>query len=241
MCGRYTLAVPGEVLGELFELAEVPAVEPRYNIAPTQEAPVVRTRRTAEGPVRRLDLLRWGLVPWWAEDPGVGARMINARVESAAERPAYRDAFRRQRCLVPADGFYEWKPGPGGRQPYWVHRPDGRPFAFAGLWSRWGRDERRLDSFTILTRAAPEGLRELHDRVPVILQPEDWAAWLDPSPAEPGDLLAALARAGGDLVPRPVGRRVNRPDNDDPALIEAAPEAPAPVIPGLFDVPPTDG
>jgi putative SOS response-associated peptidase YedK len=226
VCGRYTLAVPGEELAELFELAAVPELAPRYNIAPSQEAPVVRAAATAAGPARRLDLLRWGLVPWFADDPAVGHRMINARVESAADRPAYRHAFRRQRCLVVADGFYEWQKTPDGRQPFWIHRPDGRPLAFAGLWSRWSRGGGHLDSFTILTRAAPPPLADLHDRVPVILDPAHWGRWLDPGLTDPVRLRPAVDGAGDPgLVARAVSRRVNRPEHDDPGCI-------APLAPG---------
>ncbi|HUO87450.1 MAG TPA: SOS response-associated peptidase [Thermoanaerobaculia bacterium] len=226
MCGRYTLSVPADVVAELFELATVPALEPRYNIAPTQEAPVVRRVERSpatggEGPYRRLDLLRWGLVPYWADSPAIGNRLINARSETAAERPAFRDAFRRHRCLVVADGFYEWRREAGGKQPYWIHRPDGRAFAFAGLWSRWGRGEARFDSFTILTVEASPEIAPLHDRMPAILDPAAWDGWLDPRRSDPGDLQALLAGAdGATLTLRRVARRVNTPHHDEPDCIE---------------------
>jgi putative SOS response-associated peptidase YedK len=223
MCGRYTLSAPAEVIAELFELAEVPALERRYNIAPTQEAPVVRLARGGD---RRLHLLRWGLVPFWADDPAIGNRMINCRAETAADKPAFRDHFRRHRCLVVADGFYEWRKETGGKQPYWIHRPDGLPFAFAGLWSRWTdrrkEPEERLDTFTILTVDAAPNLRHLHDRMPAILDPGDWAAWLDPKLERPADLHALLARADGTtLTTRRVSRRVNKADEEGPDCIEA--------------------
>jgi putative SOS response-associated peptidase YedK len=226
MCGRYTLSTPAEVIAELFELDEVPALEPRYNIAPTQEAPVVRLDPRGPTPRRRLHLLRWGLVPWWADDPTIGNRMINARAESAAEKRAFADHLRRHRCLVVADGFYEWRKEEGGKQPYWIHRPDGRPFAFAGLWSRWRpRDEpaggEKLDTFTILTVDAAPAVRPLHDRMPAILDPADWSAWLDPARDDPAAAQALLARADGGLTLRRVGRRVNKPDHDAPDCIEA--------------------
>jgi putative SOS response-associated peptidase YedK len=226
MCGRYTLSVPADVVAELFELATVPALEPRYNIAPTQEAPVVRrVERPASpecsGPHRRLDLLRWGLVPYWADSPAIGSRLINARAETVAEKPAFRDAFRRHRCLVAADGFYEWKPEPGGKQPYWIHRPDGRPFAFAGLWSRWGRGEARFDSFTILTVEASPEIAPLHDRMPAILDPRAWERWLDPRLSDPAELGALLATAGGDdLAVRRVGCQVNTATYDEADCLE---------------------
>jgi putative SOS response-associated peptidase YedK len=225
MCGRYTLSAPADVVAELFELAEVPALERRYNIAPTQEAPVVRLARDGG---RRLHLLRWGLVPYWADDPSIGSRMINCRAETAAEKPAYRDHLRRHRCLVVADGFYEWRAEAGGKQPYWIHRPDGLPFAFAGLWSRWNGGpaktdpDERLDTFTIVTVDAAPNLRDLHDRMPAILDPGDWSAWLDPHLQRPADLHALLARAdGATLATRRVGRRVNKADEEGPECIEA--------------------
>lgn len=225
MCGRYTLSAPADVVAELFELAEVPALERRYNIAPTDEAPVVRLAR---GGGRRLHLLRWGLVPYWADDPSIGNRMINCRAETAADKPAYRDHFRRHRCLVVADGFYEWRTEDGGKQPYWIHHPDGLPFAFAGLWSRWkGGPEKtdgesKLDTFTVVTVDASPNLRDLHDRMPAILDPDDWAAWLDPAIQRPADLQALLTRADGTrLTTRRVSRRVNQPDEDDAGCIEA--------------------
>lgn len=253
MCGRYTLTVPTEVVAELFGVNaplddDVRLFEPRYNVAPTQDVPVIRaadagrTRETAAAvagdepaaaPRRRLDLLRWGLVPWWADDPSVGNRMINARAESAPDKPAYRDSFRSRRCLVAADGFYEWAAETGGKQPYWIHAPDGRPFAFAGLWSRWrkgGGDP--LETFTILTRDAAPGIRHLHDRMPVILDPADHDLWLDPANDDPAALAAAIERARTDFSTRRVDRRVNRPENDAPELLLERPPEPEPAASG---------
>jgi putative SOS response-associated peptidase YedK len=168
------------------------------------------------GPSRRLDLLRWGLVPYWSDSPAIGNRLINARAETAADKPAFRDALRRHRCLVVADGFYEWRREPGGKQPYWIHRPDGRPFAFAGLWSRWGRDEARFDSFTILTVAAGPEVAPLHDRMPAILDRTDWESWLDPRISDPAELAALLTAAGSSgLALRRVGRQVNTATYDE--------------------------
>jgi putative SOS response-associated peptidase YedK len=230
MCGRYTLTSPGEVVAEVFELVDVPPVLPRYNLAPTQEAPVVRV--AAPGAPRTLDLLRWGLVPYWASDPGIGSRMINARAESVADRPAYRESFQRRRCLVPADGFYEWKKLPAkgkgkvaskNSQPYLIRRQDRRPFAFAGLWSSWrgpGAD-RPLETFTILTTDPNDLLRPLHDRMPAILDRRDFAAWLDPANRDAArlrSLLAPISTAGWEAVP--VSRAVNSPDHDEPDCIE---------------------
>ena len=249
MCGRYTLTVPAEVVAEVFGVDaplddDVRLYGPRFNVAPTQDVPVIRAvdlrraRETAaegavgpeeEGsPRRRLDLLRWGLVPWWADDSSIGNRMINARAESVADKPAYRDSFRSRRCLVVADGFYEWASEPGGKQPYWIHAPDGRPFAFAGLWSRWRKGcGDPLETFIILTRDAAPGIRHLHDRMPVILDPADHDLWLDPSNDDPEALAAAVERARTDLATRRVDRRVNRPENDGPELLRERPPEPA--------------
>jgi putative SOS response-associated peptidase YedK len=220
MCGRYTLTSPGEVIAELFELVDVPEVLPHYNLAPTQEAAVVRV--AAPGAPRRLDYLRWGLIPYWATDPAIGNRMINARAESVADKPAYRDSFRRRRCLVPADGFYEWKRQGKARQPYLIRRRDRRPFAFAGLWSSWrGRDADRRETFTIVTTTPNELLAQLHDRMPVILDYRDFAAWLDPGRSDAAHLQSLLVPpAAGDLEAVPVSTRVNNAAYDAADCVE---------------------
>jgi putative SOS response-associated peptidase YedK len=220
MCGRFTLATSGEQLATQFALAEAPQLAPRYNIAPTQ--PIAVVRATDGG--RELVLLRWGLVPVWANDPSIGSRMINARAETAAVKPAFRTAMRRRRCLIPADGFYEWQTLPSGKQPFYFHRGDGAPFAFAGLWEHWNSpDGTPLESCTILTTAANELLRPIHDRMPVIIDPADYARWLDPGlhdPAALEDLLAPHDDAA--MAAHPVSRAVNRVANDGPALIAPA-------------------
>ncbi len=241
MCGRYSLTTPVEGLRQLFEFPEQPNLAPRYNIAPTQEVPAVRPAPPPErssgeeggtkagaGGGRQLAMLRWGLIPGWAKDPAIGSRMINARAETLAEKPAFRSAFRRRRCLVPADGFYEWrKQDKGPKQPYWIARPDGGPFAFAGLWERWRdpRDGARVESCTIVTTEANATLRPIYPRMPVILAPEAHALWLDPA-AAPEALLALLRPAPEALLtPCAVSTRVNKVANDGPELI--APLAPA--------------
>lgn len=227
MCGRYTLTSPGEVVAEIFELVDVPPILPRYNLAPTQEAAVVRV--AAPGARRTLDLLRWGLIPSWAKDPAIGHRLINARAESVAEKPAYRDSFRYRRCLIPADGFYEWTPvAPKVKQPYLVRRQDRLPFAFAGLWSTWrqGPEAAPVLTFTILTTTPNDLMRPLHDRMPVILERRDHAAWLDPANRDAAHLQALLAPAateGWEAVP--VSRAVNNPAHDQPDCIEPLPAA----------------
>src|SRR5262245_35107324 len=175
MCGRFTLATSRAQLADLFRLAGGPELPLRYNIAPTQPVPVVR----AAGDGRALALARWGLIPRWATDPAIGNRLINARSETVAEKPSFRDAFRKRRCLIPATGFYEWAKTAGGKQPYHFRLLDGRPFAFAGLWERWDRGGEPVESCTILTTAANAVVRPVHERMPVILPAEAFAAWLD--------------------------------------------------------------
>jgi len=218
VCGRFFLDADLDTLVDHFRverLAFPVGAYRRYNIAPTQTAPVVR-----QGPGgRTLALLRWGLVPFWADDPKLGTRMINARAERVAQAPAYRHAFRRRRCLVPASGFYEWRPGAGGKQPYAIVPAQAPLFAFAGLWERWEKGETPLESFTLIVTDANAALRPIHDRMPVILRAEDYALWLDPrtDPAR----LQALLRPAEDAAVRayPVSQRVNDPRHDDPDLI----------------------
>src|SRR5262245_51844293 len=231
MCGRFTLRTPMTVLVEHFALEvradrQLPLFEARYNIAPTQEVLAVRE---VDG-VREASMLRWGLIPSWSKEPGGGPPMINARSETLAEKPTFRTAFRRRRCIIPADGFYEWKKSAevakGKKQPYYIHRPDGDVFGFAGLWESWApksgapKDEpspnpslqgRGIDSCTIVTTAANRTMAELHDRMPVILAPSDYALWLDPAVEDPAKLRHLLESCGEDeLMAEPVGTHVNR-------------------------------
>jgi putative SOS response-associated peptidase YedK len=220
MCGRFTLAVPADILMDLFEIQaqDVPSLAPRYNIAPTQGVAAVRC---AEG-VRRLDILHWGLIPSWSQDPSIGARMINARAETVAEKPAFRSAFRRRRCLIPADGFYEWRKLPERRQPYLFRLPDGSLMGLAGLWEHWeSPDGSAVESCTILTTEANEVVRPIHARMPVILRPESFEAWLDPE-VQSRDVLEPLLRQGGDLPLQhyAVSTYVNSPRHDDPRCVE---------------------
>ncbi len=226
MCGRYTLTVLQQPLAEEFELHELEPVRARYNIAPTQPAPIVRV--SGESGRRELALHRWGLIPSWAKDPTIGNRMINARAETAAEKPAFRNAMKRQRCLVPCTGFYEWrvldpaakKPA---KQPYYIRRRDEGVFAFAGLWDRWRSPEgEEIDSFAILTTEPNELMRELHDRMPVIIPRKEYGVWLDNQVLD-AKRLALLLRPypAGELVAHPVSNRVNNPKFDDPSCIQA--------------------
>lgn len=221
MCGRYTLNSANDEISLLFDIPELPLVPSRYNIAPTQEAAVVRV--PASGEPRRLDLLKWGLIPYWAKEASIGNRMINARAESVAEKPAYRTSFKNKRCLIPADGFYEWKRMGKMKQPYLIHRQDGRPFAFAGLWSIWRDPEqggRPVETFTILTTEANDLLRPLHDRMPVIVDREDFDLWLDPKVGDPEKLQPLLRPHAVDgFEAFPVSRVVNSPAHDGPDCI----------------------
>lgn len=222
MCGRYTLTVSGDALAESFELPEIPELSPRYNIAPTQEVPAVRVEQ--EGGPRRLTPLRWGLIPFWADDPSIGNRMINARAETVTEKPSFRTSFKKRRCLVVADGFYEWKKAEGGaKQPYYIRLEDGEPFAFAGLWDRWQREGEEIHSFTILTTQPNDLVKPLHNRMPVILPREAYDLWLDPGVSDADRLLPLLAPYDPEAMEAyPVSRYVNSPANDSPRCIEAA-------------------
>lgn len=218
MCGRYTLSTPGEAVAELLELAAVPRLAPRYNIAPTQETAVVRLMAGR----RELSELRWGLVPFWAADPAVGSRMINARSETAADKPAFRSSLRRKRCLVPADGFFEWRRTPAGKQPYLIGLAGGGPFAFAGLWDRWVPLEGApIESFTILTTRPNELAAAVHDRMPVILPPRHHELWLDPAVTSPDRLRPLLTPfPAAEMAAHPVSAMVNKPANDLPECVQ---------------------
>lgn len=236
MCGRYALTADVDLLVELFELANADQLqlEPRYNAAPTQMLPIVRFSRS--GQERRMETMQWGLVPWFAKDPSIGSRMINARAESAADKPAYRQAMQRRRCLVPADGFFEWKEITGRKFPYLVKLASGQPMALAGLWELWkGTGQRPVRSFTILTTEPNELTGQLHDRMPVVIRCEDFERWLDPRIDDAAALRPLLKPLPADLMTmHPVSRRVNDPANDDPSVLEPAPEPPEEEQPGLF-------
>lgn len=223
MCGRYTLATPDpSQLRARWPLGERIEVRRRYNVAPGDDVLAVVRPRDGEP---EGALLRWGLVPYWASDPKeIGVKTINARAETVAERPAYRDAFARRRCLIVADGFYEWSAG----TPHWITRPDGAPFAFAGLWASWrprgGDDVEPLRTCAIVTTAAAGSVRDLHDRMPVILDPAGEASWMDPA-APADDLHALLAPADPRLRARPVSRNVNDARHDAPDCLDPPEQA----------------
>ena len=217
MCGRYTNTGEIRDIRIQFNLDEIFSLFPRYNIAPGQNAPVIVN---ADG-VRRLAMMRWGLVPSWAKDPSIGNRMINARAETVAQKPAFKRLLGKRRCLVLADGFYEWRREGKRKFPMRIVLKDTRPFAFAGLWDAWKRAEGdELHSFTIITTEANELLRPIHDRMPVILDGESGAKWLDPELTEPRLLTVLLLPFASELMEAyEVSTMVNSPANDRPECI----------------------
>lgn len=222
MCGRYHSATPPELIRGWFRvLGPLPNWRPTWNAAPTQSLPVVRFN--PQTGARSLDLLRWGLVPSWAKDPKIGAKMINARAETVATLPAFRKAFARRRCIVPADGFYEWSTTDAGKVPYAVGPAEaGTIWGFAGLWEGWKNEAGKwLRSFTILTTTANEALRRIHERMPVILPPEAYGRWLGEEPAEPDELQGLLKPCPPEAVRAwTVSPRVNSVRNDDATLVD---------------------
>lgn len=231
MCGRFVSSSSPADLASYFgaEGTVDEALEQNYNVAPTSDVYVVH----ADGGVRRVDAFHWGLVPIWAKDPKVGNRMINARSETLASKGAFKPAFKRRRCIVPADGFYEWKKldGRKKKQPYFIHRPDDEPFAFAGLWEVWkgpekGSDDVQLRSTTIITTSANEPMSAIHDRMPVVLPPSAWDEWLDPDNDDIDTLGKLLVPAPASLITmHPVSVDVGNVRNNGSRLVEEiAPE-----------------
>lgn len=218
MCGRYSLTTPADHLIEVFDVPPVTFdYHPRYNIAPTQEVPVVASDRRGT----RLGLLRWGFVPAWADDPSIGSRMINARAETLLDKPAFKHAAVSRRCLVPADGFYEWTEEGGGKVPYWIHSPDREPMGLAGIWERWhsGGGAEPVFSMAIITVDANEGIQHLHDRMPAIVPAANREVWLD-AETRVADALSLLKPYEGALDAYPVSTLVNSAANDEPGCIE---------------------
>ncbi|TVQ60061.1 MAG: SOS response-associated peptidase [Phycisphaerales bacterium] len=225
MCGRYTLISKPDALSTLLRIDVGAMLPPRYNIAPTQSVPVLRN---IDGQLR-LDHLTWGFIPSWAKSPAIGPRLINARSETAATKPAFRAAMRERRCLIPASGFYEWKREGLKKQPFYIRRRDGRPFVFAGLWTVWtGENGEQIESSTILTTLPNEMIRQIHDRMPVILDERGWDTWLHPVEQDLKHVVALLAPTPTDnLDIYPVSPRVNSVVNDDASCIEPVSLAPA--------------
>ncbi len=220
MCGRYTLKTPVELLSEKFQFPEIIPLKPRYNIAPSQSVAVVRL--LPDDTDRKLAMLRWGLLPAWVKDPTKVQQPINAKAETAAEKPMFRDAFKRRRCLAPADGFYEWKQEGGRKQPVYIHMKDGEPFAIAGLWERWaGQDGQVIESCTLLTTEPNDLLAPIHNRMPVILDPKDYEQWLDPDMQAADGVKPLLRPYPSDLMTvYSISLRVNNPKNDDSQCLE---------------------
>jgi putative SOS response-associated peptidase YedK len=223
MCGRYTYKFSWTQLHRLLKLVSWPDTEltPRYNIAPTQVAPIVRLDVSGQ---RQGAMLRWGLIPTWADSPAIGNRHINARAETVATSPSFRAAFAQRRCLVPVSGFYEWRKGEGDlpKQPFWIGRVDREPFTFAGVWESWTREGETIESYTIITTTPNALLAPVHNRMPVIVAPEDYGRWLGEAPTSHTTTDAALAllhpAAVDGFESFPVSTRVNSPRNDDPTL-----------------------
>lgn len=249
MCGRYTLIAPPEEVQELFGAVEAHQAPPRYNIAPSQ--PILIVREDQPG-VRRLVLVRWGLIPGWAKDPTKLANLINARSETAVEKPSFRTAMRHKRCLIPASGFYEWQKRKGTRsQPYLIRPPSGDLVAFAGIWEDWtDPDGGVIETAAILTTAANRTLSPIHDRMPAVVRPEDFALWLDTRSVDAKAAASILKPAPEDTFEAvAIGTRVNTVGQDDPGIqtpidpvdppsAQAAPAEPEPPKPdkGQFDL-----
>ncbi len=219
MCGRFAFYSPSEATAALFGAASSTEVEPRYNIAPTQFIAAVR-RDEQDTP--ELTMLRWGLVPFWAKDPSIGNRMINARSETVAEKPSFRNAYKKRRCLVLADGFYEWRKEGDVETPYFISLADGSPFAFAGLWEDWNSKEsdESLQTTAIITTAANDFMATLHQRMPVVMRPAEAARWL----AGDMELLPELIDDSPAFQAWPVDRKVNNARNEGADLIDPAGE-----------------
>lgn len=219
MCGRYFLHSSADKLTSLFGEMPMPVLAARYNIAPTQPVPIVRETPAGR---REMVLVRWGLIPGWSKGPDTRFSMINARVETVAEKPAYRNALRYRRCLVPADGFYEWRAAADGKQPFVLRPRDARPLALAGLWEHWqDANGNEIESCTILVRDADAQVSAIHDRMPVIIAPESFDLWLDMHSQKPQPIVTLLAvQQPPALEIYPVGRAVNSPRNDSAQLLE---------------------
>lgn len=221
VCSRYFLDADGNVIAYTFRVAADERVLKRFNIAPTQEAPVIRAAK--DGGARELAMLRWGLVPFWAKDLKVGTRMINARSEEAAAKPAFREAMKTRRCVVPATGFYEWQGEPGRKQPWAITLPGAALFGFAALWERWKpREGDSVETFTIMTTEANEQVARIHDRMPVMLTPEQADAWISGPPEEAHKLLTPYS---GALALRAVGRYVSNVNHEGPECLNDAVDA----------------
>lgn len=219
MCGRFDLHLPRELLEEIFGISISRDIMPRYNIAPTQEIAVVRTNPEHK---RQLDFLKWGLIPSWAKDPSIGSKMINVRSETVHEKPAFRTALKHRRCIIPANGFYEWEAVEGKKKPLYVKMKDDSLMLFAGIWDHWKPGEGdEIESCSILTTSSNDLIAHLHDRMPVILDIDDIDFWLDPHLVQPSPLQSLFRPyPSAKMYMYPVIDIVNSPKNDNPACIE---------------------
>jgi len=212
MCGRFVRHTNVQTLARVLDILNTIELPESYNIAPSM--PVLAARNDKEGN-RELAALRWGLIPYWAKDPAIAYRTINARAETVDSKPAFKEAFKRRRCLIPADGFYEWQKTSTGKQPWYISNASGDPMFFAGLWDRWRHGEQPIESCTIVTCPANDKLRDLHDRMPVRLEAADFERWLDPE-TTPDELKSLLETRDFATQVWPVSRAVNKPVNDTP-------------------------
>ncbi|PSB28884.1 SOS response-associated peptidase [Chlorogloea sp. CCALA 695] len=219
MCGRFTLSQPTDAIASAFNIAQIPPLEPRYNIAPTQLIPSILS---APGGEKQLQMLRWGLIPSWAKDAKIGAKLINARAETVSEKPSFKAAFKRRRCLIVADGFYEWQRQEKQKQPYYFRLQNSQLFAFAGLWEQWkSPDEDIINSCTVLTTEANDLLRPIHDRMPVILESKDYELWLDSEAQQPQLQQLLRPYQAALMTSYTVSTKVNNPKNNTPECINS--------------------
>lgn len=219
MCGRFSLAATSDEIAQHFELETVPDLSPHYNIAPSQTVATVVVLKDKSH--RQFQQMRWGLIPSWAKDSKIGNRLINARVETVTEKPSFRNSIRRKRCLIMADGYYEWQKQPGGKQPYYFQLR-GQPFAFAGLWDTWKTSDGEIVSCTLLTTDASEQVSPVHHRMPIIVPPRTYSQWLDPTLTNPDEVLPLLeSDIYQGLTSHPVSFKVNSPINDSPECIRS--------------------
>jgi putative SOS response-associated peptidase YedK len=220
MCARFTLFTPSDRIARAFNLAQVPVLQPQYNVAPSQLVAVVGSKASGAG--RGLAMFRWGFVPHWAAAPN-GPRPVNAKVETVAEKPTFRDNFRQRRCLIPADGFYEWETTSGGKKPLFYRLKSGEPMALAGIWDCWPGPTEKLFTCAIITAPASSIVEPIHDRMPAILPPETWDIWLDPNHSEPAKLLPLLQPFPAELMEVvPASPVVNNSKHDAPDCVLAA-------------------
>jgi putative SOS response-associated peptidase YedK len=221
MCGRFTLHTPAAQIIDTFKLTDISAQEltPRYNIAPSQNIPIIRDTEAR----REMVMARWGLIPGWSKESRTKYSTINARIESAAEKPAYRTPFKRQRCLIPADGFYEWKQVNGNKIPYHIRMRDGKVFAFAGLWDHWGGKDDSIESCTIIVMPSNDVMKPIHERMPAIIAHAHYDSWLNSSVTDKQEIMQYLTSApSSQLTAYPVSTRVNSPGNNDERCIQPA-------------------